>query len=113
MFFIDRYPEMLQIDNGKEFTNSKLKSNIEGIGVGHIFWESYHFKIQGEIEALNKTIERAFSDAYDNVIQIQYEWDLELNLFKFLHYYNCYKKYTTTGEVSKFFMNNFNDSIVK
>ena len=60
---------MLQTDNVKEFTNSKLKSYLEGIGVDNIFWAPYHPQSQGEIEALNKTIQRALSAAYDNVIQ--------------------------------------------
>ena len=47
---------MLQTDNRKEFTNSKLKSYLEGIGVDHIFEASYHPQSQGAMEALNKTI---------------------------------------------------------
>ena len=40
--FISGYPEMLQTDNVKEFTNSKLKSYLEGISVDHIFGAPYH-----------------------------------------------------------------------
>ena len=87
--FISGYPEMLQTDNGKEFTNSKLKLYIKGIGVDHIFGTSYHPQIKSTIEALNKTIQRALSAAYYNVIQEKDEWDLDINLFQFLHFYNC------------------------
>ena len=77
---------MLQTDNGKEFTNSKLKIYIKGIGVDHIFGTPYHPQIQSTIEALNKTIQRALSAAYYNVIQEKDEWDLEINLLQFLHF---------------------------
>ena len=100
-------------NNGKEFTNYKLKLYLEGINVDHIFGAPYHPQSQGAVEALNKTIQRALSAAYDNVIQEKVEWDLELNLFQFLHYYNWSRKHTTTGEVPKFVMDNFNDSLVK
>ena len=111
--FMSGYPEMLQTDNGKEFTNNKLKSYLEGISFDHIFGAPYHPQSQGAIKALNKTIQRALSAAYDNVIQEKDEWDLELNLFRFLHYYNWSRKHTTTGEVPKFVIVNFNDSLVK
>ena len=110
--FISGYPELFQSDNGKEFTNSKLKSYIEGIGVDHTFGAPYHLQSLGAIEALNKTIQRALSAVYDNIIQEKDEWDLELNLFQFLHYYNCNRKHTTTGEVLKFIIDNFNDNLV-
>lgn len=41
------------------------------------------------------------------------KWDFELNLFQFLHFYKNNRKYTTTFEVPKFVMDNFNDSFVK
>ena len=69
-----------------EFTNNKLKSFIEGIGVDNIFRAPYNPQSQGAIEALIEAIQRALSAAYDNVIQEKDEWDLELNLFKFLLY---------------------------
>ena len=111
--FISGYPEILQADHGKEFTNSKLKSYIEGIDVDNIFLAPYHPQSHFSIEALNKAIQRALTTAYDNVIQNKDELDLELNLFWFLHYYNCNQKHLTTGEVPKFVVDNFNDSLVK
>ena len=55
--FISRYPEMLQSDNGVEFTKSKFRSYIERIGIDHIFGAPYHPHSQGAIEELNKTIQ--------------------------------------------------------
>ena len=48
---------MLQANNGKEFINSKLKSNIKGTGVNNIFGTPDHPQSQGAIEALHKTIQ--------------------------------------------------------
>ena len=67
--FISGYPEMLQTDHGKEFTNCKLKSYLEGISVDHIFGVPYNPQSQGVIESLNKTIQNALSAAYNHVIQ--------------------------------------------
>ena len=60
-------------------------SYIEGIGVDHNFGAPCHPQSQGAIEAFNKTVQRALSAAYDNAIQ-KNEWNLELNLFQFLHF---------------------------
>ena len=60
---------MLQTYIGKEFANWKLKSYIEGICIDHIFGAPYHPQSQGAIGVLNKTIQRALSSAYNNVIQ--------------------------------------------
>ena len=73
---------MLQADDRKGFTNSKLKSYIEGIGVDHIFGAPYHSQSQGAIESLNKTIQRGLSAAYYIIIQEKNECNFELNLFQ-------------------------------
>ena len=89
-FFIWRYPEMSQTDNWKEFTNSKLKSYIKGIGIDHIFGAPYHPQSQSAIEASNKAIQR--KKLLHMIMSYKKdEWDFELNLFQFLHFYNCYK----------------------
>ena len=73
----------------------------------------YHHQSQGAIEVFNKTVQRALSVAYDNVKQEEIEWDLELNLFSFLYFYNWVLKHTPTNEDPKFVMNNFNNSLVR
>ena len=35
-------------------------------------------------------------------------WDLELNLWKFIHFYNYCRKHATTDEMSKHAMDNYN-----
>ena len=62
-----------------------------------------HPQSQGTIEAYNKTIQRALSFAYVNVKLEEIEWDLELNLFNFLHFYNGIWRHITTNEVPKVF----------
>ena len=49
------------------------------------------------------------------ILQIQenLEWDLELNLFNFLHFYNCKRVHTTTGQISRYVLDNFNDAKVR
>ena len=107
--FISGYPKYLQSDNGKEFTNQTFESYLENIEVEHILGSPYHPQSQGAIEAFNKTIQRALSAAYDNIIQEKVTWDLELNLWQFMHFYNCCRKQTTTEEIPKHVMDNFND----
>ena len=84
--FINEYPKYFQSDNGKEFTNQTFESYLENIEVEHILVSPYHPQSQGAIEAFNKTIQRALSAAYDNIIQEKVTWDLELNLWQFMHF---------------------------
>ena len=57
----------------------------------------------------NKTIQRVLSAVYDNIIQEKVTKDLELNLCQFMHFYNCYRKHTTTEGKPKYVMENYND----
>ena len=38
---------------------------------------------------------------------------LEINLFNSLHFYNCKRKNTTTGQILKYFLDNFNDKKIR
>ena len=40
------------------------------------------------------------------------EWDLEMNLFNFLNFYNC-KREHTTGWILKYVLDNFNNGKVR
>ena len=54
--FIHGCPELIQTDNGKEFTNKALDTYLEGIDVKYLYGSQYHLQSQGAIEALNKTV---------------------------------------------------------
>ena len=64
---------------------------------------------KSKCRTFNKTIQRPLSAAFDNIIGEKITWDLELNLWKFIHFYNCCSKYATTEEMSKHAMDNYND----
>ena len=57
----------------------------------------------------NKTIQRVLSAVYDNIIQEKVTKDLELNIWQFMHFYNCCRKHTTTEGKPKYVMENYND----
>ena len=111
--FIQGYPEILQSDNGREFVNKILDAYLICINVRHILGSPYHPQSQGAIEAFNKTVQKYLSAAYDNAKQENLEWDLELNLFHFLHFYNCKRVHTTTGQIPRYVLDNFNDAKVR
>ena len=56
---------------------------------------------QGAEEAFNKTIQRRLSTAFNYIIQEKITWDIELNLWKFIYFYNCCRKNATTEEIPK------------
>ena len=107
--FIHGYPELIQSDNGKEFTNMTLNAYLEVIGVMHLYGSPYHPQSKGAIEAFNKIVQKSLSAAYDNAKDEKLDLDLEMNLFNFLHYYNCKREHTTTGQISKYVLDNFNN----
>ena len=75
----------------------------------NIFLDSYvilKVKVQ---EAFNKTSQRPLSAVFDNIIQEKITWDWELNLLKFIHFYNCSRKHATTEEIPKHVMDNYNN----
>ena len=77
--FIHGYPELIQSDNGKEFTYKTLNAHLEGIDVKHLYGSPYHSQSQGEIEAFNKTGQKSLSAAYGNAKDEKLDWDLEMN----------------------------------
>ena len=107
--FIHGYPELIQSDNGKEFTNKTLNAYLEGIDVKHLYGSPYHPQSQGAIEAFNKTVQKSLLAAYDNAKDEKLDWDLEMNLFNFLHYYNCKRDHTATEQIPKYGLDNFNN----
>ena len=111
--FIHGYPELIQSDNGKEFTNKTLNAYLEGIDVKHLYGSPYHPQSQGVIEAFNKTVQKSLSAAYDNAKDEILDWDLEMNLFNFLHYYNCKREHKTTGKIRKYVLDNFNNEKIR
>ena len=40
-------------------------------------------------------------------------WDLEMNLFDFLNFYNCKREHTTTGQIPTYVFGNFNNEKVR
>ena len=111
--FIQGYPEIFQSDNRREFVNKTLKAYLISINVRHILRSPYHHQSQGAIKAFNKTVQKYLSAAYYNAIQFNLEWDLKLNLFHFLHFYNCKRAHTTTGQITRYVLDNYNDAKVR
>ena len=105
--FMHGYPELIQSDNGKEFINKTLNVYLEGIDLKHLYRSPYHPQSQGAIEDLNKTVQESLSAAYDNVKDEKLDWDLEINLFNFLHYYYCKREHTTTWQIPKHVLDRF------
>ena len=112
--FIRGYPRKLQTDNGKEFFNKVLSAYLDSIEVEHLLGAPYHSQSQGAIEAFNKTIQKELSKTYDNTKKDENEnFDLELNLYQFLHYYNWKRQHTTTWQIPKHVMDNLNDQNIR
>ena len=63
--FIYGYPELIQSDNRKEFTNKTSNVYLEGINAKHFYGSPYHPQSQGVIENYNKTVQKSLSAAYD------------------------------------------------
>ena len=55
------------------------------------------------------TVQKSLSAAYDNAKNEKLDWDLEMNLINFFHYYNCKREHTTTGQISKYVLDNSNN----
>ena len=111
--FIHDYPELIQSDNEKEFTDKTLYAYLEGINVKHLYGSPYHPQSQGAIEALNKTVQKSLSAAYDNAKDEKLDWDLEMNLFNLLHFYNCKSDQTTTGQIQKYVQDHLNNEKIR
>ena len=111
--FIRGYPELIQPDNGKEFTNKTLNVYLEGIDVKHLYGSPYHPQSQGAIESFNKTVQKSLYATYGNEKDEELDWDLEMNLFSFLYYYNCKREHKTTWQISKYVLDNFNNEKIR
>ena len=111
--FMHGYPELIESDNGKEFTNKTINAYLEGIDAKLLYISLYHPQSQGAIEAFNKTVQKFLSVAYDNANDEKLDWDLEINLFNFTHFYNCKREHTTTGQITKYVLDNFNNEKIR
>ena len=111
--FIHGYPELIQSDNGKEFTNKTLNAYLEGIHVKQLYELTYHPRSQGAIETFIKTVQQSLSAAYDNAKDEKLDWDLDMNLFNFLHFYNYKREHTTTGQILKYVLDYFNNEKIR
>ena len=110
---IHNYPELIQSDNRKEFINMTLNEYWKGIDAMHFYGSLYHSQNQDAIEAFNKIVQKSLSAAYNNAKDEKLGWDLEMNLFKFLHFYNCKKEHTKTGQIPKYVLDNFNNEKIR
>ena len=54
-------------------------------------------------------MQKPLSAVYDNAKQENLEWDLQLNLLHFLHFYNCKRVLTVAGQIPRYVLYNFND----
>ena len=111
--FIQCYPELILSDNEKEFINKILNAYLEEIEVKHYYGEQYHAQSQGVIEAFNRTVPSYLSVAYDNAKDEKMNWDLQMNLLHFLHFYNFKSKHTIIDQISKRVLDNFNNEKVR
>ena len=105
--------ELIQSDNEKEFTNKTLNAYLEGIDVKHLYGIPYHPQSQGVIEAFNITVPSSLLEAYDNAKDKKMDWDLEMNLLHFLHFYDCKREHTSTGQILKRVLDNFNNEKIR
>ena len=64
--FIQRYPEIIQSNNGTKFLNKILYSYLISINVRYILGLLYHPQSQGSIEAFNKTVQKSLSTTNGN-----------------------------------------------
>ena len=107
--FMHEYAELIQSDNGKEFT-SKIKCiiirNISKVPL----WITVSSQSQGAIEAFNKRVQISLLAAYDNAKGEKMNCDLEMN---FLHFFYCLREHTTTSKISKYVLDNFNNKKVR
>ena len=64
--FIHGYTKLIQYDNEKELTNRILNAYLAETEVNYLYGSSYHAQSQGEIETINKTVQKSLSTTYDN-----------------------------------------------
>ena len=110
---IHYYTELIQSDNGEEFTNKTLNAYLEGINAKHLYQSLYYPQSQGAIEAFIKTVQKSLSAAYYNAKDEKLDWDLEINLFNVAHFYNCKRENTTAGQIPKYVLDNFNNAKIR
>ena len=90
-----------------------LNADLEGIDVKHFYGSQYHPQSQEAIDAFNRTVQKSLSAVYDIVKDEKLDWNLEMNLFNFLHFYNCKRKHTKTGQIPKYVLDNFNNEKIR
>ena len=99
---IHGYLELIKSDNGKEITNNIPNAYLEENWSKHLYESPYHPQIQESIEASNKAVQRSLSAANDNEKDEKLYWDLEINLFNFLHFYHYIREHATTSNIPKY-----------
>ena len=60
------FPEILQLDNGKEFVNQKVENYLSKNNIKFIQWRPYHPQSQGSVEVFNKYIQNVLIRAKDH-----------------------------------------------
>ena len=112
--FIRRYPRILQTNNEKEFVNKVLSTYLDSIKVEHVLSAPVNPQSQGEIEAINKIVQKELLKAYDNTKKYENEKiDLELNLNSFYQNYDWKRQHVTTWLIPKYVMDIFNDQNIR
>ena len=88
LIFIQEYIKILLSNHGRKFVNRILNVYLISINLKYILGSLHHPSKLRENLGFNKTVQKSLSTAYDNAKQENFEWDLELNLLHFLHFYN-------------------------
>ena len=58
--FIHGYPELIQSEYEKQFTNKIFNAYLVEIEVKNLYESHYHPQSQGAIEAFNNTVQRSY-----------------------------------------------------
>ena len=100
--FLIGEPQMLHINNGKEFVNKLLINWLEKRNIKHILRGKYQPQSQGAVESFNKTIQKFLNEANTNsMFNGDEEWSLPLMVSDFLHYYNSKRVHSTTKMIPR------------
>ena len=98
-------PQMIQSDNGSEFTNREFRQYLMELNIEQKFGLPYHPKSQGAVESFNKTIQKILEMAKYHQ---KNKFDLEDSVNDFLFYYNN-RKHSTTQVAPYTVMSNMNN----
>ena len=106
-------PQVIHIENGKEFVNKLLTNWLEKRNIKHILGEKYHPQSQGAVESFNKTIQKFLNEAYTNsMFNGDEEWSLPLIVSDFLHYYNSKRFHSITKMIPREILFNFKTKVL-